>query len=119
MSQQLMRVVARRFGQNVTAIPKAASANSALIAQRRLLHSSKQGMASAAAATATHPAPVPPEPRENPAVGLGPSREENVGAKRLADFDLEGGVFIVTGGARGLGLCLAEGLVEAGGNGTS
>ncbi|KAK5627958.1 hypothetical protein RRF57_003673 [Xylaria bambusicola] len=56
------------------------------------------------AATATS-SKVPPEPRENPAVGLGPSH-----------FNLEGGVFIVTGGARGLGLCLAEGLVEAGGN---
>ncbi|KAJ3554087.1 hypothetical protein NPX13_g10712 [Xylaria arbuscula] len=118
MSQQVMRAVARRCGQHVTSIPKAAPASCALIAQRRLLHSSKQGMASAAAATtaAAHPAPVPPEPRENPALGLRPSREENVGAKRLADFDLEGGVFIVTGGARGLGLCLAEGLVEAGGN---
>ncbi|KAF2840005.1 oxidoreductase [Patellaria atrata CBS 101060] len=35
--------------------------------------------------------------------------------KRLRDFDLKGGVYIVTGGAQGLGLCLAEGLVESGG----
>ncbi|KAF2812149.1 short chain dehydrogenase [Mytilinidion resinicola] len=35
--------------------------------------------------------------------------------KRLRDFDLSGGVYIVTGGARGLGLCLAEALAEAGG----
>ncbi|GAP87478.2 putative short chain dehydrogenase [Rosellinia necatrix] len=64
-------------------------------------------------------APAPPEPRENPAVGLGPGRDEVVGQKRLADFDLAGRVFIVTGGARGLGLSLAEALVETGGKGTS
>ncbi|KAM0251929.1 hypothetical protein ACHAQJ_007944 [Trichoderma viride] len=38
-----------------------------------------------------------------------------MGAKRFADFDLAGKAFIVTGGARGLGLALAEALVEAGG----
>lgn len=42
---------------------------------------------------------------------------ENVGQKRFFDFDLAGGVFILTGGARGLGLAMAEGLVEAGGKG--
>jgi len=42
-------------------------------------------------------------------------RETNVGGKRFADFDLQGKTFIVTGGARGLGLALAEALVEAGG----
>ncbi|KAH8747652.1 hypothetical protein F5883DRAFT_583745 [Diaporthe sp. PMI_573] len=39
----------------------------------------------------------------------------DVGGKSFADFDLAGKTFIVTGGARGLGLALAEGLVEAGG----
>jgi len=43
------------------------------------------------------------------------SHRENVGNKRFREFDLAGGVYIVTGGARGLGLCLAEALVEAGG----
>ncbi|KAK7732512.1 hypothetical protein SLS53_008397 [Cytospora paraplurivora] len=42
-------------------------------------------------------------------------RDENVGQNRFADFDLKGRVFVVTGGAQGLGLALAEGLVEAGG----
>lgn len=41
--------------------------------------------------------------------------DKNFGSKRFADFDLGGRTFIVTGGARGLGLTLAEGLVEAGG----
>ena len=44
-------------------------------------------------------------------------REENVGSKRFADFDLLGKTYLVTGGARGLGLALAEALVEAGGRG--
>lgn len=40
---------------------------------------------------------------------------EPVGQKKLADFDLKGRVFLVTGGASGIGLAMAEGLVEAGG----
>ena len=46
-----------------------------------------------------------------------PVGRENIGAKRFADFDLAGKVYVVTGGARGLGLTLAEALVEAGGEG--
>jgi len=42
-------------------------------------------------------------------------RDKPVGNKRFADFHLSGKVFIVTGGARGLGLAIAEALVEAGG----
>lgn len=38
----------------------------------------------------------------------------NVDSKRFLDFDLANGTYIVTGGASGLGLCLAEALVEAG-----
>ncbi len=38
---------------------------------------------------------------------------------RLRDFNLQGKVFVVTGGGRGLGLTLAEVLVEAGGTGIS
>lgn len=45
-------------------------------------------------------------------------RDEPVGSKQFADFDLRGKTFIVTGGARGLGLAIAEALVEAGGKGT-
>jgi hypothetical protein len=36
---------------------------------------------------------------------------------RFREFDLLDKVFVVTGGARGLGLTLAEALVEAGGKG--
>ncbi|KAI0891207.1 NAD(P)-binding protein [Annulohypoxylon nitens] len=59
--------------------------------------------------------PKPPDSRENPAVGIAPDPRANIGQKRLADFDLNGKVFIVTGGARGLGLSLAEALAETGG----
>lgn len=44
-----------------------------------------------------------PDPNQNP--------------RRFSEFDLQGKVFIVTGGGRGLGLSLAESLVEAGGQG--
>lgn len=37
--------------------------------------------------------------------------------KRFREFDLQGKVFAVTGGGRGLGLAMAEALVEAGGQG--
>ncbi|KAI0428043.1 short-chain dehydrogenase [Xylaria sp. FL1042] len=114
MAQPIMRSAARRCGQSVQSIPRVASANSTLVAQRRLFHSSKHQLSSAPD-TGHKTAPVPPEPRENPTIGIAPNRDENVGQKRLADFDLKGGVFIVTGGARGLGLSIAEGLVEAGG----
>lgn len=37
--------------------------------------------------------------------------------RQFRDFDLEGKVFAITGGARGLGLSMAEILAEAGGHG--
>lgn len=44
-----------------------------------------------------------PDPNQNP--------------NRFGEFSLQGKVFIVTGGGRGLGLSMAEALVEAGGHG--
>ncbi|KAK5736720.1 hypothetical protein LTR17_007224 [Elasticomyces elasticus] len=44
-----------------------------------------------------------------------PHTDSQVPAHRLREFELKGGVFVVTGGAQGLGLTLAEALVEAGG----
>jgi NAD(P)-dependent dehydrogenase (short-subunit alcohol dehydrogenase family) len=49
------------------------------------------------------------------AKGLPPKDINSPDRKRFADFEVAGKVFIVTGGARGLGLTLAEGLAEAGG----
>lgn len=61
--------------------------------------------------------PRNPEPRQHPAYEPKPRIDENIGRKRFGDFDVAGKVFVVTGGAQGLGLTLAEALVEAGGKG--
>lgn len=61
--------------------------------------------------------PRNPSPREHPADDYKPRIDENIGQKRFGDFDVAGKVFIVTGGAQGLGLAMAEALVEAGGKG--
>lgn len=63
--------------------------------------------------------PTNPDPRENPTRDIVPPPDINVGRKQFADFNLKGRVFVVTGGARGLGLTLAEAVVEAGGKGES
>ncbi|KAK1780663.1 hypothetical protein QBC45DRAFT_322976 [Copromyces sp. CBS 386.78] len=56
------------------------------------------------------PAPKPPAPKDNETK----SQDESSGFKRFSQFDLTGKVFIVTGGAQGLGLEMAEALAEAG-----
>jgi len=43
-----------------------------------------------------------------------PSKKDLRNAKRFREFDMEGRVYAVTGGARGLGLAMAEALIEAG-----
>lgn len=80
-------------------------------------------VAAAARLSSTHceAADAGPE-RHTSSTGAGPvtpglEKGAEIGNKRFADFDLAGKTFIVTGGARGLGLSLAEALVEAGGKG--
>lgn len=46
-----------------------------------------------------------------------PPRKLLRNANRFLEFDLEGRVFAVTGGGRGLGLSIAEALIEAGAKG--
>ncbi|KAJ6005664.1 hypothetical protein N7451_003608 [Penicillium sp. IBT 35674x] len=43
-----------------------------------------------------------------------PSSKDLRNAKRFREFDMEGRVYAITGGARGLGLSMAEALIEAG-----
>lgn len=46
-----------------------------------------------------------------------PTGNEKSTRERFSEFDLQGKVFTVTGGGRGLGLTMAEALVEAGAQG--
>jgi len=123
MPHPILRTVTRRCGNATLAIPKAVSAQSTHTLPKRLFHPSqpisKESKPLSETDTRNNAAPVPPDPAKNPAVGLAPKRSAHIGQKRLADFDLSGKVFIVTGGARGLGLALAEALVETGGKGES
>lgn len=47
-----------------------------------------------------------------------PSKKDLRNARRFREFDMEGRVYAITGGARGLGLAMAEALIEAGAKGT-
>lgn len=46
-----------------------------------------------------------------------PHKDSDASKHRFREFDLAGRVYVVTGGAQGLGLSLAEALVEAGSTG--
>ncbi|KAK1623418.1 short-chain dehydrogenase [Colletotrichum phormii] len=58
---------------------------------------------------------VSPDPTKDHAFDTRPHMKHNYGRSQFADFNLKRGAFIVTGGAQGLGLSLAEALCEAGG----
>ncbi|KAK4131675.1 NAD(P)-binding protein, partial [Trichocladium antarcticum] len=60
--------------------------------------------------------PRPPSPRNNPATDTKPAPTEPTHPQPFHAFDLTNKVFLVTGGAQGLGLTLAEALAEAGGH---
>lgn len=47
-----------------------------------------------------------------------PAKELLYNNHRFSEFDLEGRVYAITGGGRGLGLSMAEALIEAGAKGT-
>lgn len=56
-------------------------------------------------------------PSDAPIQERQPTGDENNTQKRFSEFELQGKVFTVTGGGRGLGLTMAEALVEAGAQG--
>ncbi|KAI1815899.1 short-chain dehydrogenase [Poronia punctata] len=120
MSQPVLKVLTRRCAWRSTnlAIPKAVSSR---VLERKSFHSSRplrrqdDNRPFSTTTKNDHATPTPPDPVQNPTVGIAPPRSTPIGQKRLADFDLSGKVFVVTGGARGLGLSLAEALVETGG----
>ena len=47
-----------------------------------------------------------------------PSKKQLRNANRFREFDIEGRVYVITGGGRGLGLSMGEVLIEAGAKGT-
>lgn len=47
-----------------------------------------------------------------------PSKKFLRNSERFREFDMEGRVYAITGGGRGLGLSMAEALIEAGAKGT-
>lgn len=59
---------------------------------------------------ASSDAPAPIQERQ-------PIANEKSTQNRFSEFDLQGKIFTVTGGGRGLGLTMAEALVEAGAQG--
>ncbi|KAI0376514.1 NAD(P)-binding protein [Hypomontagnella monticulosa] len=115
-----VRILSRRCLRASSTFAKTTSTN-VPATQFRKMHSSTPDAAGPTPSTLsefgrkTSTIPKPPESRENPTVGIAPNPKDVVRQKRLADFDLSGKVFIVTGGARGLGLALAEALAETGG----
>jgi hypothetical protein len=46
-----------------------------------------------------------------------PSKKQLRNANRFREFDMEGRVYVITGGGRGLGLSMGEALIEAGAKG--
>lgn len=90
-------------------LPQTTTTGQSLIrlAAARSVHTRKDGM----------PGPLSPESKIHPNTAQKPNIHENIGRKRFGDFNVGGKVFVVTGGAQGLGLTMAEGLVEAGGKG--
>ncbi|KAL2199492.1 hypothetical protein P885DRAFT_66437 [Corynascus similis CBS 632.67] len=82
----------------------------ALTSTARNVHTSRKNRT-----TVDWPKGASPEPRSHPNTANKPAIDENVGRKRFGDFNVTGKVFVVTGGAQGLGLAMAEALVEAGG----
>ncbi|KAB5585507.1 short-chain dehydrogenase [Coniochaeta sp. 2T2.1] len=82
----------------------------------RTAYSSRSLAARSIHSSASSPMQATPQQQNaSPAKGLPPKDISSPDRKRFADFEIAGKVFIVTGGARGLGLTLAEGLAEAGG----
>lgn len=76
--------------------------------------SSARSYSSFASATAEKPPRGPGAADDSSPNTAGLPRSAEIGNKKFANFDLQGRTFIVTGGAQGLGLATAEGLVEAG-----
>ncbi|KAI1135593.1 NAD(P)-binding protein [Hypoxylon sp. FL0543] len=114
------RALTRRCLRASSTFAKATSATPSTT-QFRKMHSSKSNETAPTPPSLsefgrrTNEIPRPPDSRENPTVGIAPDSRDVIGQKKLADFDLTGKVFVVTGGARGLGLSLAEALAETGG----
>jgi hypothetical protein len=95
-------------------IPKYVASGLKPVAKANFLH--RLPLAAHMSTSSTHRQATPTElPRSAHTPSTNPIMPQS--PKQFADYDMTGKVYVVTGGAQGLGLSLAESLAGAGGKG--
>lgn len=99
------------------AVPSFAKCSARVVTATRVTNALKQSPATAYFSTGHARRQESSSSNSAPLARPGLVDQTQIEKKQFADYDLGGKVYIITGGARGLGLTLAEALVEAGGKG--